>query len=59
MDKFFLKTEDNINIAINHIKNNRKEVVILVHGWFMTKDSKAFMNIANDFSKNLDVISLD
>ena len=39
MDKFFLKTEDNINIAINHIKHNHKEVVILVHGWFMTKDN--------------------
>ncbi len=59
MDKFFLKTEDNINIAINHIKNKHKEVIILVHGWFMTKDSKAFMNIANDFSKNFDVISFD
>ncbi len=59
MEKYFLKTEDNINIAVNHIKNNRKEVIILVHGWFMTKDSKAFLSLAIDFSKNFDVISFD
>lgn len=59
MEKFFLKTEDNINIAVNHIKNNRKEVIILVHGWFMTKDSRAFSDLAKDFSKYFDVISFD
>lgn len=59
MDKIFLKTVDNINIAVNHIKNNHKEVIILVHGWFMTKDSRAFSSLAKDFSKYFDVISFD
>ena len=59
MEKFFLETEDNINIAVNHIKNNHKEVIILVHGWFMTKDSRAFSSLADDLSAYFDVISFD
>ena len=59
MERFFLKTSDGIKLALNHYKTNHKEVVIIVHGWFMTKDSKAFSNLAADFSKYYDVISFD
>jgi len=54
-----VKTIDNVNISYNIYNNNHKEVVILAHGWFMTKDSKAFTQIAKDFSKYYDVIVLD
>ncbi len=59
MERIFLKTSDGIKLALNHYKTNHKEVVIIVHGWFMTKDSKAFSNLAEDFSKYYDVISFD
>ena len=50
MEKIFLKTSDGIRLALNHYKTNHNEVVIVVHGWFMTKDSKAFLNFAEDMS---------
>lgn len=59
MKELFLKTEDNIKIALNHIETNHESVIILVHGWFMTKDSKSFMDLAKDLSKDFDVISFD
>lgn len=59
MERIFLKTSDGIKLALNHYKTNHKEVVIIVHGWFMTKDSRAFRNLAEDFSKFYDVITFD
>lgn len=59
MEKIFLKTSDGIRLALNHYKTNHNEVVIVVHGWFMTKDSKAFLNFAEDMSKYYDVITFD
>lgn len=58
MEKF-LKTSDNIKIAINHFENGFKNVVILAPGWFMTKDSKVFSSLSDILGKNLDVISFD
>jgi len=59
MEKLFLTTEDNVKLAVNHYKTRHNDVIIIVHGWFMTKDSKAFSNLAKDFSKYFDVIIFD
>lgn len=57
--KLYLKTQDGIKIAINHHITDHDEVLILAHGWFMTKDSKYFSDLANVFSESFDVISMD
>lgn len=54
-----LKTKDGVKIAINHHRTDHEEVLIIAHGWFMTKDSTYFSDMANVFSENFDVISLD
>ena len=59
MEEIFLTTDDNVKIALNQYKNNYDEVVIVAHGWFMTKDSKAFRHISEEFYKYFDVITLD
>lgn len=59
MQESILKTEDNVNIAINHFDNGFDEVVIICPGWFMTKDSRAFYNMSQEFAKHMDVISMD
>lgn len=59
MKEIFLNTKDNIKIALNHYKNGHDSVVIIVHGWYMTKDSKAFSQMSECFSKKFDVITLD
>ena len=59
MDKIFLKTSDGIKLALNHYKTGHNEVIIIVHGWFMTKDSKTFTSMSEEFSKYYDVISFD
>lgn len=59
MKELFLKTPDNLKIAINHYKAGHKNVIIMAHGWFMTKDSKAFADMAEVFSEENDVVALD
>ena len=59
MKEIFLKTEDNIKIAINYINNENESVVIICPGWFMTKNSKAFLKMSNDLSKYFDIITMD
>lgn len=59
MEEFFLYTPDKTKIAINHYKTNHDEVLIVVHGWFMTKDSKLFRKMAETFAQHFDVISMD
>ena len=59
MDEVFLKTEDNIKIGINHYNSVKKSVIIICPGWFMTKDSAAFKNMAKDFFRDFDVIVMD
>lgn len=54
-----LKTKDGITIAVNHYQNNFDSVVILAPGWFMTKDSKSFLEMSDFFAKYSDVISMD
>lgn len=59
MFQHYLHTKDNIKIALNHYKSGFKEVVIIAHGWCMTKDSNAFKKISEAFNKNFDVITFD
>ncbi len=59
MKELIIKTEDNIKIAVNHFSNNFDEVLVICPGWFMTKDSKAFMNMALEFSNYMDVMVMD
>lgn len=59
MNELFLNTIDGIKIGINHYQTNHDEVLIMVHGWFMTKDSKLFTEMAEIFSNRFDVISMD
>lgn len=57
--ELYLRTHDGVKIAINHHTTGHDEVLIIAHGWFMTKDSRYFSDMANVFSKNFDVISMD
>lgn len=57
--ELFLQTPDNVKIAINHHKKGNEEVLIIAHGWFMTKDSSYFTDMANVFSEDFDIISMD
>lgn len=59
ISELYLTTQDGTQIAINHHKTGHDAVLIIAHGWFMTKDSKCFSEIANAFSENFDVIVLD
>lgn len=59
MKEIFLKTKDGVRIAINHHQTGHDEVLIIAHGWFMTKDSTYFTDMAKTFSKDFDVISMD
>ncbi len=59
MEEINLKTTDGINICANHYKNGHDGVVIIAPGWCMTKDSKAFCEISENFAQNFDVLTLD
>ena len=59
MKTTFLTTNDNVKIAINHYHNGNDTVVIVLPGWCMTKDSKAFKSISEMFSEKFDVITFD
>lgn len=58
-EELYLKTSDNIKIAINHYKNDSKQALIIAPGWTMSKDSSFILEIAKIFAKSLDVISFD
>lgn len=55
----FLVTDDDVKIAYNHISKGRDTVLVIAHGWFMSKDSWAFLKIAESFAKYYDVITFD
>lgn len=58
-DSKILETIDNIRISLNHFKSGYDNVVIVCHGWFMTKDSKAFFMLSEELAKYFDVIAFD
>lgn len=57
--EIYLKTQDGVKIALNHYKTGHDEVLIVAHGWFMTKDSKFFFDMSNVLSQSFDVITMD
>ena len=59
MQEKFVKTIDNVKIALNLYDSAHKTVVIICPGWFMTKDSKSFSDLASKLSGWHDVISMD
>lgn len=52
-------TSDKIVIKYNAYRSSKDTALFIVPGWFMTKDSKAFKSIAEDFSKYYDVYVID
>lgn len=58
-DSKTLKTADNIDIAMNHYKTDCDSVIVVCHGWFMTKDSRAFSCLSEELAQYFDVISFD
>lgn len=52
-------TSDKITIKYNAYRSSKDTALFIVPGWFMTKDSKAFKHIAEDFSKYYDVYTID
>ncbi len=55
-----LKTEDKIRIAATHYSSSRRDTVLIIcPGCFMCKDAKPFLNMAEDFFKHFDIISMD
>ena len=59
MQNFFVRTSDNVKIALNLYNSGHKSVIIICPGWFMTKDSKSFSDLAKKISNWHDVISMD
>jgi len=57
--EIFLETKDKVKIAINKYETGHDEVLIIAHGWFMTKDSKYFQDMSEVFSETTDVICMD
>ena len=54
-----LLTADNHKIAVEHLKTGHEEVVILAHGFYNNKDAYLFQKMAEQLSRNFDVISFD
>ena len=58
--ELFLKSEDNIKVAVNHYqKEGRDNVLIICPGWFMCKDAKAFKTMSEIFFEYSDIITMD
>lgn len=55
----FVTTKDKIDIAYNHTISGHDTVLIIAHGWFMSKDSKAFKEISKSFENSYDTITFD
>lgn len=59
MKEIKLKTKDGIDIAVNHYNKDFDSVIILAPGWFMTKDSKSFLEMSEIFNNKSDVLTID
>jgi len=59
MKEELLQTEHGVRIALNHYETGHKEVLVILPGWFMTKDSKSFTDMAEAFAESFDVILPD
>jgi pimeloyl-ACP methyl ester carboxylesterase len=60
MIKTVVESWDKTKIAINHFKQEGRNVVIIIcHGFSMSKDAKPFLDLSNDLFELCDVISMD
>lgn len=59
MHEEYIKTSDNVKIALNLYNSGQSSVVIICPGWFMTKDSKSFSDLAESLSRWHDVVVMD
>ncbi len=59
MKEIILNTSNNHKVAINHYNSGRECVLVICPGWHMTKDSKYFKAMSEDFYKTFDVITMD
>lgn len=59
MREISIYTKDKIKIAVNHYPNKNQCVLIIAPGWFMTKDSKPFRQMSEEFSNHTDVLTMD
>ncbi len=55
----YLETEDKQQIHYNQYKNGHKKVLILVHGFYNSKEAVLFIKMAQDLSGEYDVIVFD
>jgi len=56
----FVISEGKVKIAINHYNSSqRKSVIIICPGFFMSKDARPFREMSEDFFKYFDVITMD
>ena len=55
----FVITEDNKKIAYNHYKNNMRNIVIIVHGFYNSKDAVLLEKLAQHLFVNYDVLLFD
>ena len=52
-------TSDGVKIAFNHYERGHDSIVILVHGWFMCKDSACFRSLCSKLAETYDVAAMD
>jgi len=55
----FVVTKDNKKIMFDHYQTNHEKVIILAHGFYNSKDSVLFRQMATELSSDYDVISMD
>jgi alpha-beta hydrolase superfamily lysophospholipase len=60
MKELILNTDDKIQIAVNHYESfQRKSVVIICPGCFMSKDAKPFLDMSADLFRQFDIMTMD
>lgn len=57
--EIYVNTSDGVRIACNHYKRGHGTLVVLVHGWMMSKDSAVFRAMGSELAKNYDVAAID
>ncbi len=60
MLKKTVESFDKTKIALNHFKQDSRDTVLIIcHGFAMSKDSKPFLDLSNDLFESWDIIAMD
>lgn len=60
MENKIVESFDRTKIALNHFKKDGRDAVLIIcHGFAMSKDSKPFLNLSNDLFQLYDIIAMD